>query len=147
MSIARISARWLQGTGLPRDQVRALQQASLAVTVSVPQTYTWISNDAGATWGTTTPQTQTMLWYRGGLQIASVTISGARNNGTGFITLTVTAQSGEPVTVTLNGSGTSQLVSAVGVHDLSQAQTYCTFQSLTDTTALGGSSGGGGPGK
>lgn len=143
MSTARLSARTLQLMGLTRDQVLALQSAAAPVIASAPATYTWISNDAGATWLTTSPQTLTATFRRGNKEIATRTISASRNDGTGAVTLTDSSHAGEPTTVTFSGNATS-IASAVIVHDLSQARTYVVFQTLKDGTALGTYSGGGG---
>lgn len=118
-----------------------------AVSASVPTVYTWISNDSGATWNTTSPQTQTAYFYDDeGTEIASQVISAARVDLTGEITASTGAQAGESVTVTLPAdNGNTQVVSVVVVHNDSKAQTTLTWQSLTDTTALGGY--GGGPSK
>jgi hypothetical protein len=115
----------------------------VAVAASVPANYTWISNDAGATWLTTSPQSLYVRFYRGNLEVASQEIIGTRNDGTGAITLTAGAHSGEAVDIS-TFPAPSQVISATVTHALSQAQSYVAFSASTDTTALGGYTGGGG---
>lgn len=161
-SSPKFNAAWLGKLGIPRDQVRALESAvaaapavaALEVTVaalpvravsaSVPKAYTWISNDSGATWNTTSPQTMTAYFYDDtGAQISSQVISAARVDLTGKITASTGAQTGEAVTVTYpSDNGNTQVVSVIVTHTASKAQTTLTWQSLTDTTALGSWSGG-----
>lgn len=143
MSTARLSAATLQALGLTRDQVLALQVAAAPVIASAPNTYTWISNDAGATWLTTSPQSLTATFRRGNKEIATHTLTAVRTDVTGAIALTSTAHAGESTIVEISGSGSS-IASAVVIHELSQARTYIVFQTLKDGTALGTYSGGGG---
>lgn len=144
MATPKLNAAALGAAGLSRDQVFALQQAAKSVTASPPQVYTWISNDAGATWGTSSPQSLTATFARGGIQIATQTVTATRVDLTGAITLVSGAHTGEQVSVTFSNNGT-QIASATLSHDLSLAQTTITFQALKDGTAIGSYSGG--PGK
>lgn len=154
-SSPKFNAAWLGKIGIPRDQVRALEEAVglvpvvaglpvRAVSASVSKVYTWISNDSGGTWDTASPQTQTATFYDAdGAVIATQVISAARVDLTGEITASTGAHVGEDVTITYpSDNGSSQVVSVVVKHDDSAAQTTLTWQSLTDTTALGGFSGG-----
>ena len=142
MSTPRISARFLQSF-LPRDQVRALQQAAAVVTASAANTYTSISNDSGATWSPVPVAADlTFVFYRGAFTISTVVVTGTRDNVTGYNTLT-SVVTGESITVTYTNNGT-QIAAAVMVHNESMAQTAALFQSLKDGTALGSYSGGGG---
>ena len=171
-SSPKFNAGLLGKLGISRDQVRALEAAVAAapiaaaveadlatldatvatlpvrsVSASVPKVYTWISNDSGATWNTTSPQTQTAYFYDDtGAQISSQVISAARVDLTGEITTSTSTATGEAMTITHpTDNGNIQVASVTIVHTASKAQTTLTWQSLTDTTALGGYTGG--PGK
>lgn len=141
MATPKINAAALGALGLPRDQIFALQQAAKSVAASPPQVYTWISNDAGATWGTSSPQSLTATFARGGVQIASQVITATRVDLTGAITLSAGTHDGEAISIAYSNNGT-QIASATITHDTSLAQTTITFQALKDGTAVGGFSGG-----
>jgi len=168
-SSPKFNAALLGKLGISRDQVRALEAAvqivptvetvetDLAtldatvatlpvrsVSASVPMVYTWISNDSGSTWNTSSPQTMTAYFYDdAGTQISSQVISAARVDISGEITTSTSTATGETMTITHpSDNGNTQVASVIITHTASKAQTTLTWQSITDTTALGGYSGG-----
>jgi hypothetical protein len=168
-SSPKFDASVLGRIGFPRDQVRALERAFQtiadlsavqsdvtaldatvatlpvrAISASVPMIYIWISNDSGATWNETSPKTMTATFYDdAGASIATQIISAARVDLTGEITTSTSTHTGEAVTVTHPAdNGNTQIASVIVAHTASKAQTTLTWQSITDTTALGGYSGG-----
>ena len=127
--------------------VDALPTDSDVIAAGPAQSYVRVSNDGGATWLTTSPQTLTLSFYDlNGNSVASRQIIGTWDDGTGFITMTSGTTTGLTTTVSYSaGNGSEQVVTATV--SVNGRYTSATFLSQIDTTALGGYSGGGGPSK
>lgn len=125
--------------------VASLPTAADVISASVPASYEWVSNDLGMNWLTTSPQTESVAFYdASGATVATQAIVGTRDDTTGFITLSLGAHTGLPVTAPFPlSNGATQVISVPIIVTGSKVQTFAAFSSRFDTTALGGYTGGG----
>lgn len=90
---------------------------------------TWVQESGGGTWSPSTPQDIVVTFLRGSDTIATHTVRGALNTGTGDITVTSQATTGEASTLTVTNNTTTTPTVDV-VHDDSNVKVPLVFVSI-----------------